>query len=568
MTSKARSQATTRSSAANAHHTTRTSAIALYLLRALAAAFSGVLVFLSFQPAGLWWAAPAGFALLFLIVTPRNARSLACIHGLTLYGFLLPWVGEYVGAIAWIGLALVQSLYSFLFGWGLRSLLGWKKLQHSLLSAGAIAAWFVATEWLRSSWPFGGFAWGRITWGQVGGPLASLISFGGPALVTFAVVLVGALLASLINILMRAATERGHARRHSPFLPSSRPLAPIVALAVIAVISVCAYFSDAVLPETDEQPAASTISIAAIQGNVPRAGLDFNTQRRAVLDNHAAQTGKLAEEVRQGTAPQPDLVLWPENASDINPYVNEDAQTILNSVNHAIGAPILLGTVTPEHNRMVVWTEQQPADTHDKRFLQPFGEYMPLRDLLRHVSPLVDRAGDFKPGHGNGLVHMTPERGEHQGQEIPIGIATCYEVAFDEAFRTSVRAGAQLLTTPTNNATFGFTDMTYQQLAMSRMRAIEYDRAIIVPATSGVSAIVDHDGRVVQKSGLFQPAVLQSSVELRNTITLSAVVGPWVEWIICAAGALCAVLGLFLAEKPRPTRTRVRKRTRRSIHSR
>ncbi|MDU9793787.1 nitrilase-related carbon-nitrogen hydrolase, partial [Helicobacter pylori] len=89
---------------------------------------------------------------------------------------------------------------------------------------------------------------------------------------------------------------------------------------------------------------------------------------------------------------------------------------------------------------------------------------------------LVDLAGDFKPGDGNGVVHMGG---------IPVGVATCYEVAEDEAYRMAVRGGAQILSTPTNNDTFGFTDMTYQQLAMSRMRAIETDRAVVVVATSG-----------------------------------------------------------------------------------
>lgn len=501
------------------------------ILRFMAAIFSGVLVYLSFQPQGMWWAAPIGFAILFAAVTARTAIPLAWLQGLVLYALLLPWVGEYVGAIAWIALAIVQSLYSLLFGVGLRWLTG-SSLERSLWLVPAVAAWFVATEWLRSAWPFGGFAWGRIAWGQVGGPFASLIALGGPALVTFAVVFCGALLASFIR---------------------SRRVGYMALAAVLAVVSATAVVFDAVLPS---QEPSHRINVAAIQGNVPRLGLDFNAQRRAVLDNHARQTAHLAEEVRQGKRPQPDLVMWPENASDVNPFSNAEAARILTQAAVDVRAPILVGTVTPEHNRMVVWTADGPMDEHDKRFLQPFGEYMPLRDLLRHFSDLVDRAGNFQPGQGNGVVRMRPE----SGKTVLVGVATCYEVAFDEAFRTAIRGGAEILATPTNNATFGFTDMTYQQLAMSRMRAIEYDRSIVVPATSGVSAIVSPDGKVIQHSKIFTPDILQAEVDLRKTVTFSAIVGPWVEWLLCAVGALFALLCGIKGYTNRPAKRKMKRK--------
>lgn len=300
----------------------------------------------------------------------------------------------------------------------------------------------------------------------------------------------------------------------------------------------------AVTSPTEGSP--GSVSVAAVQGNVPRLGLDFNEQRRAVLDNHARRTEEFAAQVARGEAERPQVVIWPENASDINPFTNADARRIIEDASRAVGAPILVGTVTPEHNAMVVWTPEGPQEQHVKRFLQPFGEYMPLRDLLRHVSPYVDRAGNFQPGHGNGVV---------QAAGIPLGVATCYEVSFDGAFRSSVRHGAQLLTSPTNNATFGFTDMTYQQLAMSRMRAMEYDRALVVAATSGVSAIVLPDGQVEAQSVIFRPALLQARLPLRDTLTLSARIGPGLEWVLtglgCVAVATAGVVGRY---RSRPQR--------------
>lgn len=124
---------------------------------------------------------------------------------------------------------------------------------------------------------------------------------------------------------------------------------------------------------------------------------------------------------------------------------------------------------------------------------------------------------------------------------IPVGVATCYEVSFDGAFRMAVQGGAQILTSPTNNATFGFTDMTYQQLAMSRMRAQEYDRAVVVAATSGVSAIVSPDGKVQQRSDIFTSDALEAELPLSDTMTLSALVGPWVERILAILGLLSVI---------------------------
>ncbi len=525
----------------------------LALARLGAAAFSGVLLFIAFEPSGLWWAAPLGMALFVAVATPRLALLMGWIQAAVLYVFMLPWVGEFVGASAWLALAALQSLFGLVFGFGLRWLLRWHPAQAQSrvawwVFAPGVAAWFVVSEWLRSSVPFGGFAWGRLAWGQIDGPLASLISLGGPAVVTFAVVFLGAAVAQLWWLVIR----RGHGWQP-----------PVTWLGLVSALAIFAMFFDAVPGLTvGPTPAASHINAVAIQGNVPRMGLDFNSQRRAVLDNHVSRTHDLAVEVQAGTAVQPDVVFLPENAADINPYTNADAAEALTEAAGAIGAPMLVGTVVPQHNRMVVWTQEGPGDTHDKRFLQPFGEYMPLRDLLSKVNSYVDRAGNFQPGTGNGLLTVQGQSGDIAGSEVLIGVATCYEVAFDEAYRSSVRAGAQILTTPTNNATFGFTDMTYQQLAMSRMRAIEYDRAVVVAATSGASAMISPDGTVLQQSRIFTGATLQAKLPLKNSVTISALVGPWVEWTLCALGGLLLIAAWLAAQRQaRPQRNRKRRKS-------
>lgn len=500
------------------------------------AAASGWLVYLSYEPHGRWWAGILGIALLWLMLIPwprtftgalgmageaqeRPSAGFGALvgftHGLFCYLFLLPWVGEFVGPMPYIALAVTMALYALVTGAFGVLVARWR--------FGALAFPFIylAVEFVRSSWPFGGFAWVRLAWGQINGPLSALASWGGPALVTLAAVFVAVGLASLID----AASRR-----------TATPVAPPVAALIAALVLPLTAGLIAGLAVGGDASTVGRARVAAVQGNVPRMGLDFNEQRRAVLSNHVNETLRLAEETRNA-GDRLDMVFWPENASDVNPFTDDEAAALVGAAVRGVDAPLLVGTLTHDEvgarNTMVVFDPTTGAgERHDKRFLQPFGEYMPMRDFFRQFSDLVDLAGDFKPGDGNGVVHMGG---------IPVGVATCYEVAEDEAYRMAVRGGAQLLSTPTNNATFGFTDMTYQQLAMSRMRAIETDRAVVVVATSGVSAIVHPDGTVSQQTGIFEPAHLVEELPLKTGTTLAVRVGGALELLLVGAGAMFAL---------------------------
>lgn len=510
-----------------------------FLLLTAAAFVAGVGLFASYQPTGLWWAAPLGFAVYFLAIhhALTNAGSstkgvwgwslwLSWVQAMACYLFLLPWVGEEVGAIAWISLSLLESLFGLLFGAGLALLTLWSRrrsraasnpatlagsLPNAILLIG-VPAWFVATEWLRSNWPFGGFGWSRVAWGQLTGPMENWVAVAGPALVTFMVVLSGVAVALLV------------ARR---WITTAGTLAVTLGGGLVLGAVPTSWGGT-----TSESASDDTVSIAAVQGNVPRLGLGFNEQRRAVLQNHLDATHRLAEEVDSGDRERPDLVIWPENASDINPLTDTDAYEDISEAAAAVGVPLLVGTITSDEvgarNTFIVWDpETGPGEEHIKKFLQPFGEYMPMRDFLRNFSPYVDQAGNFKPGDGPGVV---------EANGITVGVATCYEVSFDAAYRDAVNNGATVFASPTNNATFGFTDMTYQQLAMNRMRALEYDRSVVVAATSGVSAIVDPNGDVVDRTEIFRAGLLQEDIELRDTETMSARIGPVGEWLLALLG--------------------------------
>ncbi|HYQ63815.1 apolipoprotein N-acyltransferase [Actinophytocola sp.] len=495
------------------------------LLRVVLSAGAGVLIFLSNPPRTLWWLAPIGIAVLGAVIYGRRARAgfgYTLCAGIGYFVPLLAWTGEFVGVVAWLPLSLAEAALLGLAGAGIAAV--------SVLPAWPVWAAFVwvTGEYLRSLFPFGGFPWGRLAFSQPDGIYLPLAAVAGTPLIALAVAMTGFGLATLVRQLLVDRQPR-------------RLVAPVLAVALPVVAAFGA------LPLVGTDPNDGQATVAVIQGNVPRAGLDFNSQRRAVLDNHVARTEQLARDIRAGRAKQPDLVIWPENASDIDPYRNSDAWSRIEDAAHAIDAPIAIGTVLVgddglPRNTVLLWDPQRgPVDQYTKRKLQPFGETMPWRSFFRIFTSAVDRAGQFVPGDKPVVFRMGNAR---------VGLATCYEVAFDDVVRESVE-GSNILAVPTNNATFGYTEMTYQQLAMDRVRAVEHGRTVAVAATSGVSAFIRPDGSVTQSTGLFTPAALVERVPLRSTTTLSDQLGPVPEWLMAAAGLVAIGIAIMVRRRGR-----------------
>ncbi|MFF4388263.1 apolipoprotein N-acyltransferase [Streptomyces sp. NPDC001552] len=492
----------------------------LWLLRALLAALSGVLLYLSFPPRPLWWLAPFALALLAGCLHGRRARAgfgLGLLAGL---GYLLPllvWTGEEVGPVPWLALSTLEALLIGLTGLGIALV---SRLPAWPLFAAAV---WVAGEALRARAPFGGFPWGKLAFGQADGVFTPLAALGGTPLLSFGVALCGF---GLYEVLRTA-------RRHP-----GRTTAALAALAVAAPIGA----GLAARPLVSDAAEDGTAVVAVIQGNVPRLGLDFNSQRRAVLDNHAKRTVQLAEDVRAGRAPKPDFVVWPENSSDLDPYAEPDAHAVIDQAVKAIGVPVAIGAVVapetgPLRNTMILWDPVKgPTATYDKRKIQPFGERIPMRSVVRLFSSDVDRVRrDFGPGKEPGVFDMAGSG---------VGMVTCFEAAFDDAVRSTVRAGAQVIAVPSNNATFGRTQMTYQQLAMDRIRAVEHSRTVLVPVTSGVSAVIRPDGKIVSQTKMFTADALVAEIPLRSGRTPATVVGPLPEYalLLLAAGGFGWIL--------------------------
>ncbi|MBW1599439.1 apolipoprotein N-acyltransferase [Streptomyces sp. JJ38] len=280
------------------------------------------------------------------------------------------------------------------------------------------------------------------------------------------------------------------------------------------------------------------VDIAVVQGNVQQPGMDFLGRPMMILENHVDPTVELAEDVAAGRVEQPDLVIWPENASDLDPHRHPQAYAAIDRAAKAVGVPILVGALVDHptregyvENQGIVWDpETGPGDSYTKQHPVPFGEYVPFREQLSTVISRLDRVPrDFWPGDGPGVLQTGPAR---------LGDVICFEVAYDEIVRDTVRAGARALVIQTNNATYGNTGQPEQQLAMSKLRAIEHGRAVVTAAPSGISAIVAPDGTVEQRTEEFTQDVLTARLPLRDDLTLADRVGSAPEWTL-------AIVGLF-----------------------
>ena len=494
---------------------------------ALVAAGGGIFGVLAFPRFGIWPAAFLSVAMLSVAVHGRRARTGAWLGYLYGAAFLVPllrWTGIYVGPVPWLILALSFA--------GFFAVLGAVLAVVQRLPAGPVwvgVAW-VLQEALRDRLPFGGFPWGRLAFSQAESPLRWFAALGGAPLVTFVVGVAGGGLAAAIIAVWPL-----------------RVRSALMGLGVLVLVPLLGLvLAWPLRPAPDGQ--GRTLDIAVIQGGLPDLKLQFESRAEQVLDNHITQTMKLAAQVRAGTVKRPDLVLWPENASDVDPFQQPAAFKKIDDAVKAIGAPVLVGAILQgpgaNHRRNVgiLWSPTTgPGAQYTKRHPVPFAEYIPLRSIAEWVSSDAKTVTqDMVAGSGNGLM---------RGGPVPIGDVICFEVAYDGLVHSSVAAGAQLLVVQTNNATFGHTPETYQQLAMGQLRAVESGRTVVQAATTGKSAVIGPDGRIREESGaLFAPDILIDTVPIRSAQTLATRVGAWPEYLLTAL-ALAGLIAVAASDR-------------------
>ena len=495
-------------------------------LRLLVAAVSGWVLSLAFPPHDLWLVLPVGVAGVTLAATGASVRAAALVGlvgGLGFFAPLLDWM-RVVGTDAWIGLTLLEASFWVALGIGLAlvaRLPGWP------LWAGGV---WVLVEAARSVIPWGGFPWGRLAHALTESLLLGWVHIGGVTLLTAVAAAVGTLLAGVV----RAASGRDWRR------------ATTAGVLVVAALLAGAGLQAVVSPP----PVDAAATVAIVQGNVPRAGLDFLGQREAVLANHVEATRALARDIDEGIEPQPDVVLWPENSSDIDPFTDEGVRRRIDATVAEVDAPtlvgVLVGTEDGEQveNSAIVWDPQSGAgERYVKQHPVPFGEYVPGRELIAPLVGRLDRVPrDMRAGTEPGVLEIGP---------VTAGVVICFEIAYDAEVRETVLEGGEILVVQTNNATYGRTGQPEQQFAISRLRALEHGRDVVIASTSGISGLVRADGTVDEQTDEFTQAVIVAEVESRTALTWATRSGLAWSWVLAGVGVIGMMIGVVTRMRAR-----------------
>ncbi len=387
------------------------------------------------------------------------------VFALTFNLVLLHWTSTYVGSVPWIILAAGLSLFYL-------PLVAVKRLGIAFFPL-----IFVVLEEIRNRFPFQGFGWARLAYSQADAPYAKIAAHGGAVALSAITVLLGLVLFFLFQKQFRILI----------LLPLLIVLVPI-----------------------DVQMNQTTQALM-IQGNVPKLGLDFNSRAKEVFFNHVKETEIALKENRKV-----DFILWPENSVDVDPFRNPEVFEALNSYK----IPMIIGAIVGRDNDIlntsILWTKES-QNVYIKQHLTPFGEYIPLRSLASKISPFVDDVRDFTPGNESTIFTV---------DKAKIAPVICYELLDDEILEKAAKS-SNLLAVQTNSATFGDSAQSAQQLQITRIRAIEHSRNILSASTTGYSAVIDYNGKVLQKSDMGTAQHLYAEIGLISSTSPRDRYGDW-----------------------------------------
>lgn len=455
---------------------------------------AGAVMVLAFAPFNLFLLAPVGLALWFAVL--RGAESRAAFRhsyafGLGLFGFGVSWIFNSLlifGQAPWLVATLITvffvlylALYPGLLGWLAVHYLGRSPLLSWLL---ALAAGFVLLELLRG-WLLSGFPWLLTGHVLLDSPARFWLPLAGEA--------GGGLLVTLTAAVL-------------VLLTAGRFTAALLLLVALLAASLAA------MPWQWVRAAGEPVSVAIVQGNIEQTRKWEDDGVQHALDLY---TGMSAE------AAGADLLVWPETAIpafyfEVYPVLEPFSATL-----KAQGTELVTGIFDydPIDRSMYNSIRHIPTGaTYDKRQLVPFGEYLPLRDRVTWLDRLLDiPMSDLTPGAGRGLVEMA-------GQAA--GLSVCYEAAYARRIRTALPEAGFLLNV-SNDAWFGATLAPHQHLQIARVRALEMGRPMIRATNTGISALVDADGRVTASAGLFTREVLRGEIQPQQGRTPAARFGPW-----------------------------------------
>ena len=505
-----------------------------------------------------WW--PAAVIGTILIIgalwhqTVSRGFWLGVVAGAAFWFPHISWLTLYLGPIPWLALGTVMTLWFGLFGLGAsiatRGLAGLSI--HPVLIAAAqavsVTGLWIVREQVQSTWPYGGFAWGRLAHTQARGPLAEMASWVGFTGLSALIALLSACLVAVLIV-------TGQAREGEGSTPGRyRRIAATVA-------GLSALFIGASLIPAAPLPQTGTLTVAAVQGN-SKSGIFDDRDSGDVLRDHLEATEQLIEDL-DAAGESVDVIVWPENSAEFNFPDNGFGGLQLSRLSRLADAPIVIGSVLPRDggmytNSALVWGPDgelegaSGASLHyDKRYPVPFAEYMPHRSFYHALVPhLVD------------LVQLEYTAGALPAAfEIPIGsesfsagLAICFDIIFDAQADAMIDAGAEVIFAQTNNADFGRTDESAQQLQIAHLRAIESGRSLVNISTVGTSAIVLPDGTEVDRLVPFTADAMVTEVPLHSGRTPALIYGAAITAVWIGAGLTGLLVGGIVAWKHRRER--------------
>ncbi len=472
---------------------------------------AGALVAFSLPPWGWWPLAFVGAALFDRLVAQRPTRSRAARGFLFGLGWYAPGMG-WMWAFSIPGYLAAIAVYA-----------GYLAAATATAPAGrwrwlGLPAALTLAEALRFSFPFEGVPLASLGISQVAGPLAGTARVGGVLLITWLTFQLGCGLSAAIE------------RRLVPAIASLAAAVSLVALAAVAPSG----------EDTGEK-----LRVAMVQGGGEQGTSALEVPPRLVFQRHLEATSTIDGDV--------DVVIWPDNVADVDrvPFVDSAEREAVAAEAARLDAPIVVGITEDVDDRflnaqVVVAPDGEVIDRYEKVRRVPFGEYLPLRGFLEAIrAPGIDQLGrDAIAGEGPAVLTLP------DGSRLAVVIS--WEVFFAGRTRDGVKAGGELIANPTNGASYEGTIVQTQQVASSRLRAIETGRWVAQVSPTGFSAYVSPSGDVHQRTSVSERAVLHREVPLRTGRTWYVRLGelPWV-----ALFAVVLVVVRVLARRDAPPTT-------------
>ena len=484
----------------------------------LVALASGPVLDAAFPDKGYWPLALPGVALVLItLIGRRNGSALLVgfVAGCSFYFTHIQWASLFLGLVPMSALSVLESLF-FALG-SLAITLAYRWLPRAwpgplgrvgLLPIVVAGLWTAREAW-ASVWPYGGFSWGRVGMSQSDSPFSPLFAWLGISGVSFVLVL-------LVAVTIEVARAAGIRKLTRAVIP--------VALATV-LLAIPAW------------QAADTgdLRVAAVQGN-GKAGYFDQREYGDLLQAQLQATEPLIESKPSDV----DVVLWPEGSSDASPFTDDYTERAFDYVSTELDAPLVTWAVTQRgdltYNTSLLWSAGEGAlDYYDKKHPVPFGEYIPDRAFWRPFAPeLIDLIGrDYTPGTTDMVFDVNG---------VTVGINICFDIVDDQLLTESVEEGAQVIFASSNNADFGRTDESAQQLAIARIRAIELGRSVVNISTVGLSAVIAPDGSIVQQLPWYEAGTMVQDVALRDTVTPAVLLGRQLEWLVSALALAALVI--------------------------